>query len=89
MTRRTQMQNPTTKITIQFLHERFARFGVVDTLMFDNGSQFMTREFRDFCEAYQIKHITIPPYHPRSNGQAERHVDTLKRVLKKKLGYTN
>ena len=44
---------------------------------------FTSGEFRDFCETYRIKHITIPPDHPRSNGQAERFVDTLKRDLKK------
>ena len=50
---------------------------------FDNGSQFTSGEFRDFCETYQIKYITIPLYHLKSNRQAERFVDTLKRVLKK------
>ena len=43
-------------------------------------------EFKEFCETYQIKHITSPQYHPRSNGQAERFVDTLKRALKKAYG---
>ena len=76
-------KNPTTEITIKFLHELFARFGVVDTIVSDNASQFTSREFKDFCEAYQIEHITTAPYHPRSNGLAERFVDTLKRALKK------
>ena len=31
---------------------------VVDTLVSDYGSQFMSGEFRDFCETYQIEHIT-------------------------------
>ena len=30
-----------------------------------------------------MEHITITPYHPRSNSQAERFMDTFKRVLKK------
>ena len=33
-------KNPTTEITIKFLHELFARFGVVETFVSDNGSQF-------------------------------------------------
>ena len=64
-------KDPTTEITIKFLHELFATFGVVDTLVFDNRSQFTSGEFRDFCETYQIEHITILPYHPISNGQTD------------------
>ena len=41
---------------------------------------------QEFCEIFQIKHITTPQYHPRSNGQAERFVDTLKWALKKASG---
>ena len=76
-------KNPTTEITIKFLHELFARFGVVGIIASDNGSQFTSREFKDFCESCQIDHVTTAPFHPRSNGQAERFVNTLKRDLKK------
>ena len=76
-------RKPTTAITINFLHELFASFGFVDCLVSDNATQFTSSEFKEFCETFQIKHITTPQYHPRSNGQAERFVDTLKRALKK------
>ena len=74
---------PTTEITMKFLRELFARFGVVDTIVPDNESHFTSREFKDFCVSYQIDHVTTAPFHPRSNEQAERFVDTLKRSLKK------
>ena len=61
----------------------FTKFGVVDTIESENGSQFILRELKDFCESYQIDHITTTPFHLRSNGQAEQFVDTLKRALKK------
>ncbi|XP_055604854.1 uncharacterized protein K02A2.6-like [Uranotaenia lowii] len=35
------------------------------------------------CERLGIIHIRIAPFHPQSNGQAERFVDTLKRSLQK------
>ena len=76
-------RKPTTATTINFLHKLLASFGVVDCLVSENATQFSSSEFKEFCRTYQIKHITTPQYHPRSNGQAERFVDTLKRVLKK------
>ena len=51
-------KTPTTEITINVLHELFARFGVVDTLVTDNGTQFTSSEFKHFCECFQVKHIT-------------------------------
>ena len=79
-------RRPTTGRTIGFLCELFARFGVVDCVVSFSGSQFTSVEFKEFCEIFQIKHITTPQYHPRSNDQAERFLDTLKRALKKESG---
>ena len=79
-------RRPTTRTTIGFLHELFVRFGVVNCVVSDNGSQFTTVKFKEFCEIFQIKHIITPQYHPRLNSQAERFVDTLKRALKKASG---
>ena len=76
-------KNPKSEIVIKFLYELFAMFGIVDSIVTDNGSQFTSKGFKDFCEIYQIKHITAASFHPRSNGQAKRFVDTLKRALKK------
>ena len=73
----------TTDFTIKTLHELFARFRVVDCLVSDNGTQFISGDFKEFMEDFQEDHITTPTYHPRSNGQAERFVDTMKRALKK------
>ena len=76
----------TSKSTIDFLHEIFARFGIPDTIVSDNGTQFTSKEFENFCKMFSITHMTTAPYHPRSNGQAERFVDTFKRALKKSDG---
>ena len=79
-------RRPTEGTTIGFLHELFAQFGGVDSVASYNGSQFTSAEFKEFCEIFQIKHITTPQYHLRSNGQAERSADTLKWALKKASG---
>lgn len=78
-----KMKNITSTATISALKEIFARFGNPDTLVSDNGTQFTAALFEDFCLSRGIKHIKSPPYHPQSNGQAERFVDTVKRALSK------
>ena len=79
-------RRPTTGATNGFLHELFVRFSVIDCVVRYNGNQFTSAEFKEFCEISQIKHITSPQYHPKSNGQAERFADKLKRALEKASG---
>jgi hypothetical protein len=49
----------------------------------DNGTTFTSELFGKFCKGRGIEHLRTAPYHPASNGQAERFVDTLKRALTK------
>ena len=68
------------------LRKLCAQYGVPETIVSDNGAQFTSREFREFCKANAVNHILSPPYHPQSNGRAERFVDTVKRGLLKLRG---
>nr|XP_040218444.2 uncharacterized protein K02A2.6-like [Anopheles coluzzii] len=73
----------TSKATIRILNTMFARYGMPVTLVSDNGCQFISSEFEDFCICNGIEHLTSAPFHPQSNGQAERFVDTFKRAITK------
>ncbi|XP_042072880.1 uncharacterized protein K02A2.6-like [Haplochromis burtoni] len=68
---------------ITHLKSFFARHGIPEVLMSDNGPQYSGRIFTDFAAAYGFKHITSSPKFPQSNGEAERAVQTVKNLLKK------
>lgn len=73
----------TTGETIRLLRTLFANKGMPETLVSDNGTQFKSADFEQFCMENGINHITTAPFHPQSNGQAERFVDSFKRAIKK------
>lgn len=77
-----QLGGTDSKATIDRLRECFARFGCPTTLVSDNGTQFASREFRDFCQRNFVKQIFTAPYFPQSNGLAERFVQMVKRALR-------
>ena len=58
----------------------FGRMNIrVERVMTDNGSAFVSRAFRGLCAAFHARHIRIRPYTPRTNGKAERFIQTLLR----------
>ena len=60
----------------------FARYGVPAQLVSDNGPQLKSDEFEQFLKRNGIKHITSAPYHPATNGLAERCVESFKNGMK-------
>ncbi|KAJ8349133.1 hypothetical protein SKAU_G00277220 [Synaphobranchus kaupii] len=61
----------------------FATHGLPDVIVSDNGAAFTLAEFKEFAKRNGIRHVTTAPYHPSSNGQAERMVQTTKEALSK------
>lgn len=80
------MPNMSSTMLIKTLREIFAEQGLPDTVVSDNGSSFVSEEFKQFLSANGIKQVLVPPYHPASNGQAERTVQTVKKKLRKLTG---
>lgn len=71
------------KATIDLLEQDFAHFGNPHTLVTDNASAFKSEEFQNWCNERGIVHLTGAPYHPATNGSAERLVQTFKGALRK------
>ena len=63
----------------------FARFGLPEVMVTDNRTCFTSSEFQEFAQCNSIRHVRIAPYHPSSNGLAERAVQTFKLGLRKQL----
>lgn len=80
------MRNITAEETVHQIQQLCARYGLPELFVTDNGRQFTSSHFSKFCQRNAIHHVTSPPYHPQSNGQAERFVDTFKRSLVKFSG---
>ena len=68
--------------TIEALREMFSRWGIPRQLVTDNGPQFVSNMFQRFMKSNGIKHVLSAPYHPATNGLAERFVQTMKQALK-------
>ena len=65
------------------LEQDFAHFGYPHTIVSDNATTFTSEEFQEFCNERGIYHLTGAPYHPATNGSAERLVQSFKQSLKK------
>ncbi|XP_066511013.1 uncharacterized protein K02A2.6 [Hoplias malabaricus] len=76
------MPTITSEATIQVLREMFGRFGLPEQVVTDNGPSFVSREMEEFLQNNGINHILSSPYHPSTNGLAERMIQTIKHALK-------
>ena len=76
------MEEVTAERTVEELRNTLARWGLPLQIVTDNGPQFISETFRRFMKLNNIKHITTSPYHPATNGLAERFVQTLKQSLR-------
>ncbi|KAL7076970.1 hypothetical protein ACQ4LE_003721 [Meloidogyne hapla] len=80
-----QVKNTNSAAIIKKIRGIFTTFGPPNTLVSDNGRQFVSFEFDSFLEDFGIRHLKSPPYHPPSNGLCERFIQTFKNGVKKML----
>ena len=74
-----EMSQTTAAQTISVLRQVLSSLGIPEQIVSDNGPQFVSSEF---AKLNGIEHIRISPYHPATNGEAERYVHTFKEAMK-------
>ena len=68
----------------------YARLGVtIERVMTDNGSCYRSKAFNKACAALGLRHIFTKPYTPRTNGKAERFIQSSLREWAYARAYAN
>ena len=78
-----RLHSTTTAAVTAKLKPHFARWGIPEEIVTDNGRQFVSDEFAEFAGLWEFRHVTSSPFYSRSNGKAESAVKIAKRLLKK------
>jgi transposase InsO family protein len=77
------LRDETAVSCIAFLDRAIAWFAQravrVERVMSDNGSGYKSHAFAAACTRHRIRHLRTRPYRPRTNGKAERFIQTLLR----------
>ena len=85
------LPNQRSPASVAFLRRSVAWFhshGVrVESVMSDNGSCYVSHRFKAACQKLQLRHLRTRPYRPRTNGKAERFIQTLLREWAYKRPY--
>ena len=78
-----KLSSTTSRGVIEHLKSIFARHGIPQTVVSDNGPQYLSSEFAQFAKEYRFNNITSSPHFPQANGESERAIQTVKGLLKR------
>ena len=78
-----ELADTTSLTVINSTKKHFARYGVPDRVITDNGPQFCSQDYEKFASKWKFEHVTSSPYHSQSNGKAEAAVKIAKNLLTK------
>ena len=77
------LDKTTSGAVVQKLKSHFARNGILETCVPDNGPQFTSTEFKEFSRQWNFVHVSSPAY-PQSHGKVEAAVNSAKNEEVKK-----
>ncbi len=73
----------TSPVIIKALVKFFSTFGLTKIVQSDQGSNFLSKLFKQVLQSLGITHHVSAPYHPESQGALERFHQILKSMLRK------
>ncbi len=76
------VRSTSSNAVIPCLDKIFSEYGIPEVLRLDNGPPFNSREFNEFAKHLGFTHRKVTPYWPRANGEVERFMRTVKKVIK-------
>ena len=77
------LKNISSVHVIRMIKSHFARHGIPEQVITDNGPQFLSRNFQIFAKEWDFEHVTSSPYYNQGNGKAESAVKEAKKILRK------
>ena len=69
-----QLNRTTAEDVILHTKSIYARHGIPEVVVSENGPQYSAEAYARFAREYQFEHITSSSHYPQSNGEAERAV---------------
>jgi hypothetical protein len=73
------------RAAINFIKSIVFRFGVPHSIIIDNGTNFTSKEFKDYCKGLGIKLKYASVAHPKTNGQVKKANSLICNGIKKRL----
>ena len=70
---------------VLFFNDIVFRFGVPNSIITDNGTQFTGKKFLAFCDSFHIRVDWSAVAHPQTNGQVERANGMILQGLKPRI----
>ncbi|KAK7868242.1 hypothetical protein R5R35_000643 [Gryllus longicercus] len=80
-----QLRNMSSESVVNECKAVFARHGKPEKVYSDNGTNFVSREIRNFAKEWEFECTTSSAGYSQSNEFIERHVQTIKNLLQKSL----
>ena len=77
------LPNALSDAAINHTNSIFARHGILETVISDNGPQFISDEYDKSAKSWESYHNFSSSEYPESNGMVEQTIQTVKKTLRK------